>query len=155
MAIGQNVKLQIGKLTKFHGNKLLSRHNSKLTKWQIDKMTSWRNDLALSLGISLLQKIIIILDVLDQVPVAEIQTLDGPSKTFNPYPILGAPSDNTWPRGLPLHEILSPDNWQATLQPSQPTSIKAFGVLQSLADIQPGTNVIKKFLRNLQITVIS
>ena len=62
--------------------------------------------------------------------------------TFNPYPILGAPTNDTWPRGLPLTEILNADSWNASQQPWAKVQVSKFAVLQSLADIQPDVDAI-------------
>ena len=78
----------------------------------------------------------------DTVPVTEPRTVEGSSVTFNPYPVLGAPTNTTWPRGLPLHEILNQDVWNATLAPDWRVPLSSFGVLQSLADIQPDVDAI-------------
>ena len=78
----------------------------------------------------------------DFVEAIEPALEEGSSKSFNPYPILGAPTSNTWPRGLPLAEILEPDNWKVSLQESSNYLVSNFGVLQSLADIQPDVDAI-------------
>jgi hypothetical protein len=62
--------------------------------------------------------------------------------SFNPYPVLGAPTNTSWPRGLPLNEILNPDSWNATLGEGKSIRLTTFGVLQSLADIQPDVDAI-------------
>ena len=67
---------------------------------------------------------------------------EGSSLSFNPYPILGAPTSDTWPRGLPLTEILTTDTWNVSLPQSTKVNVSTFGVLQSLADIQPDVDAI-------------
>ena len=68
----------------------------------------------------------------------------GSSVTFNPYPFLGAPLNTTWPRGLPLNEILHQDVWNVSTDDHRRTRepLSKFGVLQSLADIQPDVDAI-------------
>lgn len=62
---------------------------------------------------------------------------------FNPYPNLGAPSRPCWPRGLPLHMIHDKvtDKW------SRVNDTIKFGVLQSLADIQPDVDAIYRLTK--------
>ena len=86
--------------------------------------------------------IIIGAKISDTVDAREPKLMDGTSMTFNPYPILGAPTNDTWPRGLPLTEILKPENWNASLPQSTKVPVTYFGVLQSLADIQPDVDAI-------------
>ncbi len=60
---------------------------------------------------------------------------------FNPYPVLGCPSQTCWPRGFPLNEIQNQDTFEASFDESV-IPLKSFGVLQSLADIQPDLDAI-------------
>lgn len=61
--------------------------------------------------------------------------------TFNPYPILGAPTIPSWPRGLPLKDIKEPQSFNISLSEAKiPRSSMA--VLQSLADQQPDVDAI-------------
>ena len=60
---------------------------------------------------------------------------------FNPYPVLGCPSSICWPRGFPLNEIQNVETWQASFRESI-KPLKSFGVLQSLADVQPDVDAI-------------
>ena len=60
---------------------------------------------------------------------------------FNPYPYLGCPKPVCWPRGFPLKEILNENTWNTTYIQSK-SQLQSFGVLQSIADIQPGTVII-------------
>ena len=56
------------------------------------------------------------------------------SLVFNPYPHLGCPLNSCWPRGFPLHQILHPTviaDWKTN-------RVEKLGVLQSLADHEPG-----------------
>lgn len=64
-------------------------------------------------------------------------------QSFNPYPIMGAPSTPCWPRGLPLEHIKSSSNGTTglTLQEAQiPTT--AVGIVQSLANHDPDMDAI-------------
>ena len=58
--------------------------------------------------------------------------------TYNPYPVLGAPTLPSWPRGLPLDDIKEQRSFNSTLDVSK----ASMGVLQSLADIQPDVDAI-------------
>ena len=60
---------------------------------------------------------------------------------YNPYPILGAPSLPSWPRGMPLNYIKDPECSSTPLKDVKVPS-KSFGVLQSLADYQPDVDAI-------------
>ena len=61
--------------------------------------------------------------------------------TYNPYPIMGAPSLPSWPRGLPLVDI---KNSQCSNTPVGSGKLKreSFAVLQSLADVHPDVDAI-------------
>ena len=63
--------------------------------------------------------------------------------SFNPYPYLGAPSLPCWPRGLPLNMIHVP----MTQNISIVSKYIKFGVLQSLADIQPDVDAIYRLTK--------
>ena len=63
--------------------------------------------------------------------------------SFNPYPYLGAPSLPCWPRGLPLDMIHQP----LTKSFSNAQREIKFGVLQSLADIQPDVDAIYRLTK--------
>ena len=68
---------------------------------------------------------------------------NGSSISFNPYPLLGSPTNTSWPRGLPLGDILNENNWNAKLGNRTTAKLSTtFGVLQSLADIQPDVDAI-------------
>ena len=60
---------------------------------------------------------------------------------YNPYPILGAPEYPCWPRGFPLENILKSSSREKNISSTLKSSTK-FGVLQSLADIQPDVDAI-------------
>ena len=75
------------------------------------------------------------------------------STTFNPYPLLGAPSLPCWPRGLPLNTIREKPisynesqtiHFNDTTRPNKGTQ---FGVLQSLADLQPDVDAIFRVVK--------
>jgi hypothetical protein len=67
--------------------------------------------------------------------------LNSNGMVFNPYPVLGCPFHICWPRGFPLSEIQNPATWQASYEDSTVT-LNSFGVLQSLADVQPDVDAI-------------
>ena len=67
--------------------------------------------------------------------------LKSEATVFNPYPALGCPSSICWPRGFPLIEIQNAETWQASFEESV-IPLKSFGVLQSLADVQPDVDAI-------------
>ena len=75
-------------------------------------------------------------------------------KSFNPYPILGAPSLPCWPRGLPLDMILNNDNKEEEENKFiyqnnkfSSTNNANFAALQSVADIQPDVDAIYRLTR--------
>ena len=61
--------------------------------------------------------------------------------TYNPYPVLGAPTLPSWPRGLPLDDIKVP-NCSNTKLHSVKIKASSIGVLQSLAEYQPDVDAI-------------
>ena len=61
--------------------------------------------------------------------------------TYNPYPILGAPTLPSWPRGLPLDDIKVPNCSNTSLH-TVTLKAKSIGVLQSLAEYQPDVDAI-------------
>ena len=63
---------------------------------------------------------------------------------FNPYPLLGAPTKPCWPRGLPLH-MIHDEVTNKSLLLNNPAK---FGVLQSLADIQPDVDAIYRLTKD-------
>ena len=77
--------------------------------------------------------------------------------TFNPYPLLGAPSWPCWPRGLPLNKIrdepLFDDRVNGnTLFDKEKKNNNGgkrtnFAVLQSLADLQPDVDAIYRIVK--------
>ncbi len=61
--------------------------------------------------------------------------------TYNPYPVLGAPTLPSWPRGIPLSDIKEPRcNTSGTKTVTLKT--ESIAVLQSLADFQPDVDAI-------------
>ncbi len=68
--------------------------------------------------------------------------------TYNPYPVLGAPSSPSWPRGLPLKDIKNPRSYNASLQDSTLKG-SSIGVLQSLADLQPDVDAIYRLTNTI------
>jgi hypothetical protein len=75
-------------------------------------------------------------------PILQSNTL-----VFNPYPALGCPFPTCWPRGFPLNEIQNPDTWQVSFENST-TQLNSFGVLQSLADVQPDVDAIFRMTKD-------
>ena len=75
---------------------------------------------------------------------------DTDSFVFNPYPVLGAPTRPCWPRGLPLHMIHDKvtSGWSKIDKPIK------FGVLQSLADIQPDVDAIYRLTKDTPFNFI-
>ena len=60
---------------------------------------------------------------------------------YNPYPVLGAPDNPSWPRGYPMDLILQqPLVDELSTVAQQPK--QQFGVLQSLADYQPDVDAV-------------
>ena len=61
--------------------------------------------------------------------------------TYNPYPVLGAPTLPSWPRGLPLDDIKVPN---CSNTPLHYVTLKArsIAVLQSLAEYEPDVDAI-------------
>ena len=66
---------------------------------------------------------------------------------FNPYHYLGCQEETCWPRGYPLEQVptesecLKEDWWET----SSPNKTTRFGVLQSLADVQPDVDAIFRY----------
>ena len=58
---------------------------------------------------------------------------------YNPYPSLGAPAWPCWPRGFPLDVVQMPS---PGIEPAPNGSKAKFGVLQSLADVEPDVDAI-------------
>ena len=82
--------------------------------------------------------------------------------SFNPYPLLGAPSLPCWPRGMPLSMIqckkcgeYEEENIHLYQNESSTNTIKAnFAVLQSVADIQPDVDAIYRLTRETPFSFI-
>ena len=69
--------------------------------------------------------------------------LDENELVYNPYPILGSTQSPCWPRGFPLEKILDSAKSGKVEKLSKNTqSTTKFGILQSLADIQPDVDAI-------------
>ena len=67
--------------------------------------------------------------------------LDQSTYVYNPYPTLGAPESPCWPRGFPMEKVL--ESFSTTDgKLSSVESPTKFGILQSLADIQPDVDAI-------------
>ena len=61
--------------------------------------------------------------------------------TYNPYPVLGAPTLPSWPRGLPPSHIKLPESYD-TQTKTYKVKHESVAVLQSLADHQPDLDAI-------------
>lgn len=66
--------------------------------------------------------------------------LQSPCIAFNPYPLMGAPSSPSWPRGFPLNLIKVPCNIR--LAPASAETVASVGVFQSLANHEPDVDGI-------------
>ena len=81
--------------------------------------------------------------------------MDSNVESFNPYPILGAPSLPCWPRGMPLDLVLDESNIGKVddefrlYQEESLTNTKEsnFAVLQSIADLQPVVDALYRLIR--------
>jgi len=63
-----------------------------------------------------------------------------PCAAFNPYPLMGAPSTPSWPRGFPLSLIKKPCDVE--LAAADEESVRNVGVFQSLANHEPDVDGI-------------
>ena len=79
-----------------------------------------------------------------EVTMPEHDVKKGPGISFNPYPHLRPPSLPSWPRGLPLSNIM---NGQDSFNVVKGKGSAKFGVLQSLADHQPDVDAIYRLTR--------
>ena len=66
---------------------------------------------------------------------------------FNPYPIMGAPSQPSWPRGLPL-ELIKKDGYSKVLSDVNLT-LDSVGVVQALANGDPDVDAIYRLTQPL------
>ena len=84
-------------------------------------------------------------NIIDEINRSEKITVSQPTSpnlnVYNPYPVLGAPTLPSWPRGLPLEVIKKPEYSNNTLLETE-MNAKSIGVLQSLADYQPDVDAI-------------
>lgn len=65
--------------------------------------------------------------------------------TWNPYPAMGAPDLESWPRGLPVDEAVNKDSSNARLKETT-VSRQSIAVLQSLSDRQPDADELYQTL---------
>jgi hypothetical protein len=63
-----------------------------------------------------------------------------PCVAFNPYPLMGAPSSPSWPRGFPLNLIKRP--CAVDLAAASAAAVAGVGVFQSLANHEPDVDGI-------------
>lgn len=86
--------------------------------------------------------------VLPSLPSKDVYRIhvDAECQVFNPYPLMGAPTEGpgAWPRGLPLSLIKSPCKYGLV-----PTNTDSIGVLQSLANHEPDVDGIYRLTRTI------
>lgn len=63
------------------------------------------------------------------------------ASVYNPYPALGAPKTPCWPRGFPMNSVLQSSNADI-ISKFKDVPRPNFGILQSLADIQPDVDAV-------------
>lgn len=85
-------------------------------------------------------KIITYSHIFSDFEVVEPEISDPEIVAFNPYPYLGAPSTPCWPRGFPIDLVQNSQTWDSKV--SKIEGAPNFGVLQSLADIQPDVDAM-------------
>ena len=68
--------------------------------------------------------------------------------TWNPYPVMGAPEVDSWPRGLPIDDALNKESSNAPLKETT-VSKQSIAVLQSLSDRQPDADELYQVLMSL------
>jgi len=69
--------------------------------------------------------------------------------TFNPYPIMGAPTSPVWPRGFPLENIKWSSNTSALRVKTAVMKAERIGILQSLANNDPDVDGIYRLIQPL------
>lgn len=77
----------------------------------------------------------------DEQIISVLEPKDHNWPTYNPYPILGAPTLPSWPRGLPLDDIKVSNCSDTTLHTIRMKG-GSIAVLQSLAEYQPDVDAI-------------
>jgi hypothetical protein len=85
--------------------------------------------------------IIVFFSFSDEIKVLKPILSNNQTIVYNPYPSLGCPMSDCWPRGFPLNEIWNEETWKTTFVNST-TQLNSFGVLQSLSDIEPDVDAI-------------
>jgi len=68
---------------------------------------------------------------------------------FNPYPLMGATVENSWPRGFPLESVMQGATRGAIIYPITAISYDQIGVLQFTADHNPDIDAIHRLTRPL------
>lgn len=68
--------------------------------------------------------------------------------TWNPYPVLCAPTKPSWPRGLPLDDVMREECNNVKLK-STKVANKSIAVLQSLSDRQPDSDALHQAIMPL------
>ncbi|XP_052223025.1 uncharacterized protein LOC127838925 [Dreissena polymorpha] len=80
----------------------------------------------------------------------------GSAQLFNPYPILGAPSNICWPRGFPLTLIRKSSDqghFKVNLvEENIEKKVNDIGVLQSLADHEPDVDALYRLIQGTPFT---
>lgn len=74
---------------------------------------------------------------------------DHSTYAFNPYPLMGAPTLPSWPRGLPIEDIKLSQQLDHRLYRSMNLSMTNIGVVQSLADNDPDVDAIYRLTQPL------
>lgn len=79
--------------------------------------------------------------------VRELKYYSYPS--FNPYPLMGAPSSPCWPRGIPLEHIKSNlTSFQLSFTTTR-LPVQHIGIIQSLANHDPDMDAIYRLTQPL------
>lgn len=73
---------------------------------------------------------------------------------FNPYPLMGASTNTSWPRGFPMYQIKNTAvGWGVTLPklvlPLTNVSLRNIGIIQILADHDPDVDAIFRLTQNI------
>ena len=68
---------------------------------------------------------------------------------LNPYPLMGAPEADTWPRGFPLEQIRNNGTTGTVVLNTQDVELNSVAVIQSLADHDPDVDAIYRLTRKV------
>ena len=72
----------------------------------------------------------------------------GNVSVINPYPLMGAPGKDAWPRGFPLEQIKN-NLTTGTLSRVQDVSLDSIAVIQSLANHDPDVDAVFRLTRDV------